>query len=349
MKKQKPSAVVEAPTISSTGAADLKALIRENRIFFDNLVNLIPPKFYLPTEEDSKPWYPGLSKSKKASLKRQTRENLKRARRNRLDPEKKIAQSSTLGLLKESIDKTKLEDDSGNEKSLDFGEGDNKENGDGSSVTYEVLRQRLRMKIEALRGNRGSGQKSERKAFADDGDFGESNRKKRKRDEDRGENSEKNSSIGVESGNLPSDVEFGKVKIGDDEKEGKKKKKKLSKEKELDRLKRLEELKKEKPNVAEKQSWKAAADRAMGVKVHDDPRLLKESMKKEKKRKEKSSEKWKERVETRDKFKEERQQKRRENISGRIHDKKMRKIAKREKKLMRPGFEGRKQEFITEN
>lgn len=346
MKKQKPSAVVKAPTIS--GAADLKALIRENRIFLDNLVNLIPPKFYIPSEEDSKPWYPGLSKSKKASLKRQTRENLKRARRNRLDPEKKIAQSSTLGLLKESIDK-KHEDDSGNEKPLDFGEGDNKENGDGRSVTYEELRQRLRMRIEALRGNRGSGQRSVRKGVADDEDLGESNGKKRKRDEGRGGNSEKNSSNAVDSGNLPSDVEFGKVRIGDDEDGKRRKKKKLPKEKELERLKKLEELKKEKPNVAEKQSWKAAADRAMGVKVHDDPRLLKESMKKEKKRKEKSSGKWKERVETRDKFKEERQQKRRENISGRIHDKKMRKIAKREKKLMRPGFEGRKQEFITEN
>nr|GMC90567.1 ribosomal RNA-processing protein 14-C-like [Ipomoea batatas] len=312
MKKRQKSVAVDAAAATAVAATDLKALIHESSVFFDNLVNLIPPRFYLPSD-DSKPWFQGLSKAKKASFKRQSRENLKLARRNRLDPDKKIAQSSTLDLLKESIEKQKIAelssgntDDSDKEKLIDFGEEDDG-NGNDRSVTYEELRQRLRRKIEALRGNRGASERSERKASGKDGNSVNSEGKKRKRD------SENNEKIGNEAnpGNVLSEIEFGKV--------------------------------------AEKQSWKAAADRAMGVKVHDNPRLLKESMKREKKRKEKSTEKWKERVESREKLKEERQQKRRDNISGRIQEKKMRKIAKREKKLMRPGFEGRKQEFITKD
>ncbi|XP_019151517.1 PREDICTED: ribosomal RNA-processing protein 14-C-like [Ipomoea nil] len=351
MKKRHKSVAVFDAGATAVEATDLKALIHESSVFFDKLVNLIPPRFYLPSE-DSKPWFQGLSKAKKASFKRQSRENIKLARRNRLDPEKKIAQSSTLDLLKESIEKQKIvELSSGNTDDSDKdkpGEDDVNENADDRSVTYEELRQRLRRKIEALRGNRGAGERSERKGSGKDGDLVNSEGKKRKRNSDGGGHSEK---TGNEANpeNVLSEVEFGKVKIGDDDKQGKKKKKKMSKAKELERLKRLEEVKKENPKVAEKQSWKAAADRAMGVKVHDNPRLLKESMKREKKRKEKSTEKWKERVESREKSKGERQQKRRENISGRIHEKKMRKIAKREKKLMRPGFEGRKQEFITKD
>lgn len=356
MKKKQRSGAITAIEAAATAAAatDLKALIHDNSVFFDKLVNLIPPRFYLPSD-DSKPWFQGLSKAKKASFKRQSRENLKLARRNRLDPEKKIAQSSTLDLLKESIEKQKNAelssgntDDSDIDKPIDFGEDDGTENADDRSVTYEELRQRLRRKIEALRGNRGCGEKLERKGSAKDGNLVKSEGKKRKRNGDGDGNSEKTGNEGNQ-GNALSEIEFGKVKIGEDDKQGKKKKRKMSKAKELERLKRLEEVKKENPKVAEKQSWKAAVDRAMGVKVHDNPRLLKESMKREKKRKEKSTEKWKDRVESREKLKEERQQKRRENISGRIHEKKMRKIAKREKKLMRPGFEGRKEEFITKD
>ncbi|KAJ0667001.1 putative ribosomal RNA-processing protein 14/surfeit locus protein [Helianthus annuus] len=86
----------------------------------------------------------------------------------------------------------------------------------------------------------------------------------------------------------------------------------------------------------------------MGVKVHDDPKLLKRSLQKEKKRREKSAGKWKDKVETQEKMKEEKQAKRRGNIEERANQKKARKIAKREKKLMRPGFEGRKEGYIGE-
>lgn len=284
-------------------------------------------------------------------MKKQSRENLKLARRKRLDPEQK-EQSSTLGLLEQSLQKkqkTDAEDNSdeyhGEPMPIDLEEDDKPDN-DNSSVTYEELRQRLRRKIEMLRGNRGDGESSksskvnQRKRSEKDASLGKSEGKKRKRGEEGEDDTGEDTSI-------EKDIDFGKVKLGDDY--DKKKKKKVSKAKELERLKRLEEVKRENRTLADKEAWKAAANKAMGLKVYDNPKLLKESMKKEKRRKEKSSEKWKERIQTTEKLMNERQQKRRDNIAGKAKEKKMRKIAKREKKLMRPGFEGRKEGYITQD
>ncbi|KAH6797472.1 hypothetical protein C2S52_022026 [Perilla frutescens var. hirtella] len=321
MKKKKQNRITPAAEF----AGNLESVIHSHSEFFDHLIELIPARFYVPTDDaDSKPWYQGLSKAAKASLKQQSKENLKLARRNRFDPD--VEPSSAV----------KLHTDKAPAEPVD--EEDNKE----KSVTYEELREKLRRKIEALRGNRGESKRYEKRA--------ENEGNKRKRD---------GGNEGAESGNVENVVddddgeeiiEYGKVRLGNED-DGKisleKKKRKLSKAKELEIAKKKQEAKRENPTVAERESWKAAASRAMGVKVHDDARLIKESMRKEKRRKEKNAEKWKERVGSQEKMKDERQKKRRENISGRINDKKMKKIAKREKKLMRPGFEGRKEGFIT--
>nr|XP_009603898.1 uncharacterized protein LOC104098781 [Nicotiana tomentosiformis] len=113
-----------------------------------------------------------------------------------------------------------------------------------------------------------------------------------------------------------------------DDGDDKKKKRKASKAKELKRVKRQKKVKRENRKVAERELWKAAAKRAMGVEAYDNPSKPKQSMKKETRRNEKSREKWKERVETREKFKEERHQKRRNNIAAKVKVKKLRKIAK---------------------
>ncbi|XP_010417924.1 PREDICTED: ribosomal RNA-processing protein 14-C-like [Camelina sativa] len=140
------------------------------------------------------------------------------------------------------------------------------------------------------------------------------------------------------------DLTYGYVKIGDedDEEYGKnRKKKRVSKAKELEMAIELEGLKKDPEKgdvVAKKHSWQAAIRRAVGIKVRDDPKRLKQRIQKEKKRREKSAEKWKERVEVQQKVRVEKQQKRSENITARIQQNKMRKIAKREKKLLRPGY-----------
>lgn len=294
---------------------DLDTSIHSHAEFFDHLVELIPARFYSQNDDIEKPYIPGLSKTARASLKKQTKKNLKLARRQKFDPDHKP-------------DAPISEEGDEDVEPIDGAEEDNKEKLE--SVTYEGLRQKLRMKIESLRGNRGEGRPEDRK---------------RRRDwvEERNEEKE----LKEDEEEAEEIIEYGKVRLGDDE--DKKKKRKLSKSKELEMAKKLQEEKKEKPFVAEKESWSKATERAMGVKVHDDARLIKESIKKEKKRKEKNAEKWKERVDTQVKMKEERQKKRRDNIVGRINEKKSRRIAKREKKLMRPGFEGRKEGFITKD
>ncbi|KAL4557997.1 hypothetical protein LXL04_036193 [Taraxacum kok-saghyz] len=360
-KKLQKGALSTASAVITTSTVDLKTLIHDNALFFDKLVELIPAKFYLPIEEDSKPWFQGLSKGKKASLKQQTRENIKKSRRDRLDPEK--SQTTTLDLLKKNITKNEntnkesnnSDEDSEEEEEIEIkvkkkptkqskGETSNK------SVTYEELRQRLHSKLEMLKANRGEGKRTmmmnERR---ERGDFTD---KKRKREDhnNHGSNhgSSSNSGKGVDDDKeekFEGDFEFGKVKLGDDD-SNRKKAKKGSKVKELEKAKKLKEAKKENMVVATKHSWKAATEKAMGVKVHDDPKLLKKSLQKDKKRKEKSAGKWKERVETQEKLRDEKQSKRRGNIEERANQKKARKIAKREKKLMRPGFEGRKEGYI---
>ncbi|XP_057475558.1 ribosomal RNA-processing protein 14 [Actinidia eriantha] len=338
-KKQNPStaATITATTVTAT---DLKSLIRNHSLFFDNLVQLIPAKFYLPSD-DPKPWFQGLSKAAKAAAKHQSRENTKNSRRLRLNPEN--PQSSTLDSLKHRIETEKqtLENDEDEDEQDEIKPIGNLGVGDDRSVTYEELRQRLHRRIEELRGNRGTGER-----FRSENRERRENRQKRKRGSEVEEKSEK---VEVEEdvAEASKGIEFGKVRLGgEEERVRRKKKRNVSKIEELERAKKLQEAKKD-PEVGTKHSWKAAVSRAAGVKVHDDPRLLKQSAQKERRRHEKSAEKWKERVESREKVKGEKQQKRSENIADRIRQKKMRKIAKREKKLMRPGFEGRKEGYIN--
>ncbi|GFP89196.1 hypothetical protein PHJA_001063300 [Phtheirospermum japonicum] len=342
-KKKQRSTPTTAASTAFPSDSDLKSIIHSHGEFLDRLVELIPARFYISNDPDSKPWYQGLSKAAKASLKLQSKKNLKLARRQRFDPDGEP--SSTVQLLQRKQNNKATLPDGENLANLED-EDDSRTNpidAEEKSVTYEELRAKLRKKIEMLRGNRGEKKTHERKSNYDG-----NNKRKRDSERDGGE-----SQKGPNLGNSDDDdgeeiIEYGNVRLGDEEgKRVSKKKKTMSKAKEFEIAQKKQEAKKENPTVAERESWKAATSRAMGMKVHDDARLIKESMKKEKKRKEKNAEKWKERVETQGKVKEDRQRKRSENIAGRINEKKQRKIAKREKKLMRPGFEGRKEGFIT--
>ncbi|KAK7363629.1 hypothetical protein VNO77_05778 [Canavalia gladiata] len=346
MKKKKQKVAAEGDA-----GPDLDSLIHEHTLFFDKLIELIPAKFYLPTDDTEKPWFQGLSKAAKAEAKKETKENIKKSRRDRLDPDKPSA--TTLDILKQSLGKEKANDsdeEQGVVKPIMSGlEGDDR------SVTYEELRQRLHRKLEEFRASRNCGnsdkankmyERNAKRGFKD---------KKRKRDneieESKPAHDESVEKVKKDAAEASKELVFGHVKLQNEEVQGKKKRK-VSKYKELERAKKLEEVKKKDPEKGEafarKQSWKAAMDRASGIKVHDDPRLLQKSISKEKKQQQKNAEKWKDRIQTRDQLKAEKQQRRSENIADRIHQKKMRKIAKREKKLMRPGFEGRKEGFMND-
>ncbi|XP_022135417.1 ribosomal RNA-processing protein 14-C-like [Momordica charantia] len=338
---------------TSNSSIDLKSIIHQHALFFDKLVELIPARFYLPNDEKEKPWFQGLSKTEKVLAKKESKENLKKARRDRMDPEK--SSKSTLDLLKQSLEKSKLNDESDDDNEMDVKPMTSGMDGDDPSVTYEELRQRLHRKIEEFRSNRNTGCSNREKKRSERNERRELVQKKRKKENGPEEKKSANyhSTDEVEKNVVEASKElaFSHVKLGTEEEHGKKKKRKLSKLEELERAKKLDEAKKDPEKgetISKKHSWKAATSRAAGIKVHDDPKLLMKSLKKEKKQQLKNVEKWKERIETTQKMKAERQQKRSENISQKIHDKKMKRIAKREKKLMRPGFEGRKEGFINE-
>ncbi|XP_048140533.1 ribosomal RNA-processing protein 14-C-like [Rhodamnia argentea] len=344
MKKKKQKSALDS-TLASDSGLDLKSLIHQHSLFFDKLIELVPAKFYLPSDDKDKPWFQGLSKDAKASAKKESMENIKKARRERLDPER--SSKTTLDLLKESLDKEKSGDESKEEEVMEPRPTLSAMEGEERSATYEELRQRLHRKIQELRGNRNTRNPDRPKQSEKKQD----DQKKRKRDsaseEDMPANGDSSEKIEEDASEAAKELALTYVKLGDDG-DNKKKKRKVSKLKELEKAKRLEEAKKD-PDKGERISWKAATSRAAGLKVHDDPKLLKKSIKKEKKQRQKNAGKWKERIETTEKMKSQKQQKRSDNIAERAHDKKMRRIAKREKKLLRPGFEGRKEGYINQD
>ncbi|GAX85504.1 hypothetical protein CEUSTIGMA_g12920.t1 [Chlamydomonas eustigma] len=97
------------------------------------------------------------------------------------------------------------------------------------------------------------------------------------------------------------------------------------------------------------EAWKAALLRAGGEKVLDDPKLLRRSLKKDAKRREKSARAWQERNAVQNEQSQKKQTKRKENLQARAQGRVDKKKVKREKKLLRAGFEGRRTGFIGDN
>ncbi|XP_066332197.1 ribosomal RNA-processing protein 14-C-like [Miscanthus floridulus] len=379
---RKPSAAAAAidhETLAATMPADLLAAadcggIHGHALFFDALVQLIPPRFYLPSGDEDRPWYQGLSKAAKAAMKAKSRANVKAARRARLDPSAPPA--STLDLLKKSVaGQAAEEEEDDQEKSEEEGEesGDeasSEEDGDEEdempiepaavvsedrSVTYEELRERLQRRIAELRGSRCTRpeflnkpkKEKGKKSKAKNEKKGKGEGKKRKRDDDTEDGDGKDGKKVKKGAEEKPDIMYANVFVDPKEARRRKKRRVKNKKKALEQAKQLQEAKKD-PEKASKIAWDTARRRAAGEKVHDDPKLIKESLKKEEKRQQKHAAQWKERQKTVDKQRKEKQKKRTENIRDRAHQKKMRKIEKREKKLMRPGFEGRKDGYVNE-
>lgn len=129
--------------------------------------------------------------------------------------------------------------------------------------------------------------------------------------------------------------------------------KKLGKAALLKRAEQRAEQRKELEAVPEgkeklqREAWQVALSKAEGVRVLDDPRLLRRSLKKETKAKEKRSSAWKERVASQKEDLAGRQKKRQNNLQARITAKADKKKNRRDKKLMRAGFEGRRDTVIN--
>ncbi|KAF2203040.1 SURF6-domain-containing protein [Delitschia confertaspora ATCC 74209] len=112
-------------------------------------------------------------------------------------------------------------------------------------------------------------------------------------------------------------------------------------EKKRARISGLDEAKR--TDIEQKDLWLAAKKRAQGEKVHDDPTLLRKSVKRKEKAKQKSKQEWKDRITGIEKGKEMKQKKREENLLKRRDEKKggkAKKGKKPAKKVKRAGFEG---------
>lgn len=348
--------------------SELQSCVHQHRIFFDHLVELVPAKFYIPKEDQEKNWHYGMSKAERAAAKRETKENLKKARRDRLDPDKF---TSTLKLLQQQENTVRSEDLE--EKDEAGHAAHNKLRGKESRAsTYEELRERLHKRIEMLRTKRNADAAADaaKKARNWQNEKKLDSQKRKRKNASARENAEaklempavkrkKHASGKLEGADRKEGLseaptfEFGRVKMGLDSSSmnGKKRKHKESKEQLLVKATKLQQDVQDPEKgqeLALKHSWSVAVSRASGEKVFDDPSLLKRSIKKEKHQRQRSSKKWLDRKETVNKAAEEKQQNRLEHIKERKQQKKDRKIAKREKKLLRPGFEGRKQGFINE-
>ncbi|KAJ6890347.1 hypothetical protein NC651_023990 [Populus alba x Populus x berolinensis] len=71
----------------------------QSSLFFDKLIELIPAKFYLPTDEKDKPWFPGLSKGAKASAKERKQGKTSRKARHTIGLTLRSLLQTTLDLL----------------------------------------------------------------------------------------------------------------------------------------------------------------------------------------------------------------------------------------------------------
>ena len=150
--------------------------------------------------------------------------------------------------------------------------------------------------------------------------------------------------------NIVPQITYGRFDFNTDEVPTEKSKRKISKkpqskEKQLkNTLKQLEaeqeEIKRvgtEDPDQSEQlvrsKHWKTALAKAKGEKVRDNPQMLRKTIKKEQKRREKSAKKWNENKKQTEKRIKERQEKRRTNLEKRKDQKK----AKIKKKLIKKG------------
>eukprot|EP00271_Cylindrocystis_brebissonii_P010543 TRINITY_DN2674_c0_g1_i1.p1 TRINITY_DN2674_c0_g1~~TRINITY_DN2674_c0_g1_i1.p1 ORF type:complete len:255 (-),score=79.57 TRINITY_DN2674_c0_g1_i1:966-1730(-) len=125
-------------------------------------------------------------------------------------------------------------------------------------------------------------------------------------------------------------LSYGRLKVGDEE-TGRKSK----------RSRARDSLQQVAQSQDPSETWKAAAERASGVKVKDDPKLLKRTLHKQEKARQKSAAEWDSRVKQARSAGAVKQKRRQDNLQQRVDNKKKTRIAKREKKLMRrPGFEG---------
>ena len=388
--------------------------LRSDSAFFDQLVELIPAKYYFSTEAspEEKIDLRFLKKGEKEKARTEIKKRSKEAKRAQLNPatakgtlEIQKIRAELLARKKEEANETvdgidvdesgssgigeeregsvtSGEEYEGNVSSMSTSSSDEeaeivvpetKSNGKMSDEKRELLRQRLQEKLENFRKQRKADEQGKKAKDAKEWRNKTLNKsreiaaqkketQKRKAGEAKSKKGEKvgpstaeitekqkSTKASIDNEDVVANLAFTRVEFNDNEQNKKKKRRRQSKEQILESLEQ-----KQKSNEIDSKSnksvgtedWSAALARAKGEKVIDDAKLLRRSLKREEKIKKKKTEAWTERIEKQKEAQNARQNKRRENLQARAKQRKEKKKARREKKLLRAGFEGRKQDFI---
>lgn len=345
-KGEEVSAQVSSPPDEEE--VDILASVLETSQFFTSLVETLPAKHYLTTDDgDDKGNY---GKGKKRKKKKPLDKKLlaKKAKLLKLDP----SQHKSVTELQEEIEK-KEEEMYKQDREVSRAIKPVKVSEVKATASLAELQEKLHAKIDQLRGGRkiladsNGGDASEEKVKT------KMEKKKKKFNMEKKEKEKESRAISratsIENKAMDNDGENKKINgsvifnkfdfVNDAHKgEAKKKKKDLNKlleiaEKKDNKLKELEETDAGKAaEVKKKISWEKALQKAEGTKVKDDSKLLKKTIKRKEKVRAQSAKKWKERVDNVEKQKQEKQKIRKQNIKEKREEKMNKKSGKKKKK-----------------
>jgi hypothetical protein len=309
--------------------------LKETSAYFSKMLNLIPAKFYLVEEDHSNSSNQKYMKNKRGKTPKQdVKEASKKAKRLKLNPTeyKSIEELQKEKELAEKREQSKFLADT-----MDSTAG-HVQISNVKSTTLDDLRERVQNKLLELKAKRGT-KKQQGNERSTKGRKKNQKRNRRVKLEKAATNKlsdpiAKKPSVTDENGR----VVFSKFDFIDPnepqiEKRSKKDLQKMLAKAERQK-KKLEQLSKtDRHKREEAVTWKKALSKVKGEKQHDDPGLIKKTIKRREKKKKKSQKEWKARVEQVEQQKQRKQETRTKHIKERVERKKLKKKGKR-----KPGF-----------
>jgi len=354
---------------------DLASRIEEHAKLIDAFVDLIPPQYYFPIEHNNIDHKFAKHKNQKApkqEIKDATKKAKKMLKISKLDPN----EAQTVTQLQKKKKQQEEDEESGEEEEDESQEEEDEEEEDEveDAITIEAptngllgslllsaktgeanadeLRKKINARIEELR--------KKRKADEVVGKHKDKQQKKKQKTEEKPKQTPpkevKEKKVVKKKPEEKVDLQFGTFDFAAGKPiptylVNKKKSKKKSPEALLKEAEQLQELRKNIKGTEEEKKlvYKNLIAKAEGAKVKDNPKLLKKSIKKVHKIKEKKAKAWQERKEQTVQQQKDKQKQRSQNIKEHLQKKIDKKLSKKTSKApSRAGFEGKKKDYINE-
>ncbi|KAI9105959.1 surfeit locus protein 6-domain-containing protein [Phlyctochytrium arcticum] len=340
----------------------LQGRLQRTQTCFDSLVQLIPAKYYKQQETEDFGKFQHNKKNK--APKQLVKEATKRAKRAKYDPESATKASDDVEAVPDQpiVPLERLHGNSNNCLALAaISEFSTEPNTSTGSILE--LREKLQTRIRELQAKRNVEgnvvmpqsrqeileKRAKRKRERKEG-IKKQKDKRRKLEDTKGmslENGDSQTNSEHPKGTVPAQaVMFGKLDFGIDEKPRKKPavdvaaqlknvEKKQQKLEELKATRKDDALK-----IEEAAAWSKVMKQAEGTKIKDDVKLLKKSVKRKEKAKEKSSVAWMQRQSSLKKDQDDRLKRRETNLKARSEGRTTERAPSNKPKKQRPGFEG---------